>query len=208
MSKPATSTQWSVYTAYLAFCLGIFMLVVNHGFAFVPGSHLHECFNYMNKFLCINNKLSYVYMIFDKIGSTANGFNRLVYYAKQYKDFSSQLVELALPIISIDTLPATLQLDLTDAMLNGIKAFVLFKTFPTTIREAVRCEMTGIPFATQVFFFAMFKNSSECLVIGGAIYLFGTLRRLYLSILESGAQVSPYGYYCVCTPPSNRRRPG
>ena len=50
--------------------------------------------------------------------------------------------------------------------------------------------MTGLPFATQVFFFGMITSFNNSVILSGAINLVGCLRRLYLSTLESGAQVS------------------
>ena len=182
--------QHAVYLAYLKFCFDMFVIVLAAGFAFWPQPHLADCYNYTNNHMCMNNKLSYVYWLFGKIGSTGNGFNRLVYYAKQYKDIANTLVEHALPIVSIDTLPANLQLELTERMLKGIKAFVLFASVPSLkIRQAVRYEMTGLPFATQLFLYSMMTDFRECVMLSGAIKLNGCLRRLYLSTLESGAQV-------------------
>jgi len=190
-SPTRNTAQSDVYDAYLKFCLSMFLIVLAAGYAFLPEPHMKECYNYMSRYMCMNNGLSYVYWLFGKVGSTGNGFKRLVYYgATQYKEIASRLVEHALPIISIDLLPANLQLRLTDAMLEGIKSFVSFTSVPKlTIRQAVRLEMTGLPFATQLFFFSMMTDFKECLMLSGAIKLVGCLRRLYLSTLESGAQV-------------------
>merc|ERR1719443_1956208 len=76
-------------------------------------------------------------------------------------------------------------------MIKGLAVFVLFKGVPVpqlTIRQAVRFEMIGLPFATQLFFFAMITDFDKGIVLSGAIKLVGCLRRLYLSTLESGAQ--------------------
>ena len=186
------SAQLAAYRKYLKFCLDIFKIVLDAGFAFWPEPHLKECYNYFHKYMCINNRLSYVYWLLGKIGSTGNGFKRLVYYAKEHKNIADKLVELAIPIVSIDMLPANLQLRLTEEMLKGIKAFVSFDAdaIPSlTIRQAVRLEMTGLPFSTQLFLSSMMTEFRESVMMTGGIKLVGCLRRLYLSTLESGAQV-------------------
>mmetsp|Transcript_3526 Transcript_3526/g.7878 ORF Transcript_3526/g.7878 Transcript_3526/m.7878 type:complete len:1074 (+) Transcript_3526:454-3675(+) len=190
---PQNAKQSNELHKYLSFCLDIFMIVYAAGFVFSPTSILSASFDYMHKHLCINTKLSYVYWLFGKIGCTGNGFNRLLYYAThQYKYIANELVQAARPVISIDTLPNALQITLTNAMIKGLAAFVLFKGVPVprlTIRQAVRFEMVGLPFATQLFFFAMITDYDKGIMLSGAIKLVGCLRRLYLATLESGAQV-------------------
>ena len=67
---PRNAEQWKVYKDYLAFCLGIFMLVVTLGYAFLPNPYLENCYNYLHRYLCINDRQSYVYFLRGKIGST------------------------------------------------------------------------------------------------------------------------------------------
>ena len=76
-------------------------------------------------------------------------------------------------------------------MVSGLKAFAIAESLKKlTIRQAVEAEMTGLPFATQVFFFGMITSFNNSVILSGAINLIGCLRRLCLSTLESGAQVS------------------
>ena len=133
--------------------------------------------------LSINNNRSHIYWMVNKVGLAGNGAVRLAEYFKKFGAACPPIFS----IIDIDNLPEVVQSELTKRMLTAISGFIP-SVFPTTIEDAIRMDMTGLSVFLQLFFWSMVHTRELCTRLGGAMNLVSCLRRLYLTMLESGVQ--------------------
>ena len=182
---PRNATQQSIYVQFLRVCMALVIFLIVHNCVFLPGSYFAKSFNTLHEMLSlsINNNRSHIYWMVNKVGLAGNGAVRLAEYVKKLGAACPPVFS----IIDIDNLPEVVQSELTKRMLTAISGFIP-SVFPTTIEDAIRMDMTGLSVFLQLFFWSMVHTRERCTRLGGAMNLVSCLRRLYLTMLESGVQ--------------------